>query len=242
MKKRKNSNGIGLYVAISLVAIALFVTTVGVSAGVSFQQLLANAIADRVSGDVVNGLNFDTSEVELGAAAGTDYYNPVQFHEGVYPTVHVDASFPATSTKNIVGGEAQDDIAFFYASRDLVCDKVWLDITSAVGTGGPAYSFSVGTTTKTGESWVSTSTATLIASTTVATTATSDNKGIFAFSNQTAPGTYYTGQTGNASSSLFVLNAGEYLVANYKTHSATSSGSWTYSNARAVLNANCWTR
>ncbi len=158
-------------------------------------------------------------------------------------------SYTASTTLNVDtdGTNPIDDIAYYTnTGSDLICNEVWLDPT--VASGLLTYSFSVGTTTLTtdGVSWTTTSTGTIIASTTVATTATFVNKTNGNFDNQARPGSYYTKtNSGSASSTLFLLRNGESLVARWKPFNATSSASFTSDggfNAAGYFNANCWLR
>ena len=246
MKKTKKQLVIRNKVLMISLVVVIGLVAVGASANQSFKQLLADAVASIIAPEIVADLDLSEPDEVLGAFSGTDVYYPVQFHEGTYTTMHQDVAFPASSTLNVVtDGQAQDGIASFYASRDLICDEIWLDIKTAIGTSASNYSFSAGTTTVTGSSYAATNTDSLIASTTVELTDNSENLGMFALSNKVNPGTAYAVTTngGNFSSStLMVIKSGETILFNYKSMNATSSDGFRENDAKATAHANCYTR
>ena len=75
MKIRKN-NGIK-YVAISLALVIVF-GAVGVSANVSFKQLLADAVAKVIAPQIAEDL--EEGDINLGAFPGPDIYSDVNVH------------------------------------------------------------------------------------------------------------------------------------------------------------------
>ena len=242
MKKAQNKNGI-IYVAISLVA----VLTVGGFIVRAYSGGEPTTVIENqtVAGDYIADSQISEVPGEIVGGMATDVYYPVQFHEGLYTTVSPDIARRASSTLNVAstGDDAVDALAFIYASQDLICDETWLDVKTAVGTGSVGFAFRVGTTTKTaGGSWTNTSTATIIASSTVANTFTSENGGMNSLSNRglNLLGSGYITTTGT--STLFLLKAGEYLVANYNTINATSSGTFAESNLAGTFHSNCWHR
>lgn len=210
---RKN-NGI-FYVAISLVAV--FALVVVVNANVSLKQLVANAIADRVSNSYTN----QTEDDVLGVQSGTDLtvdnltYGPAR-------SVRLNFSAGATTTPGALG-------RIYNSGPAKVCSKVELDITTGSTTGGAlgggaGLAFSVTTSTgRTVGNGVG-----LIATTTLPTSTTN------LLNNVDDAGT--NGQDS------WVLGQGEYILAQFDTATDVTASSTAYTTMAGYLYVDCHER
>lgn len=135
----------------------------------------------------------------------------------------------ATSSLNVYlenGRDRVDSVARWTntTGKTLICSDAQMPIFSASGTW--TYSMGVGTTTRStdGTSWTNTTTATLVASTTMANTSSVFANNFNLFTTNGNAGSYFTkGLYGTPTTTEFTLKNGTSIVGWIKTINATSS-------------------
>ena len=176
-KTRQNKYIVGLLV--SLVVFSAF-GLIAKAAGGSFWDKVAQYVGLGIANKVNVPDNFVeevTNDVTLGANAGTDVYNKMNFHAGfLSPMTFIVPLSWTGGTTTPAGGETLRKVIGSITNTErgnststLLCRDVVVDMQVARG----VYhgTFTVGTTTKSGDvSYTASSTASLIASTEVATT------------------------------------------------------------------------
>jgi len=238
-KIKKTNNGI-FYVVISLF-VMFSILFAGTSILYAYAVSQTQYIETYNYNEAISQTEPTEPDVNLGGFPGPDIYQPMQFHDTVVlsPSIRKQLSFKPTSSLNLFEGHSRDAMASYgnFSGKDLYCDRVSIDLTSAFG--DLTSSFSVGTTTLVGLSWTNTTTATLMASTSVAKADYTESLIVGTLSKSITPGS-------NGGANIpFLIKHGEYVVANATFYNATRSEDFLSSygmNAAGYLNANCWYR
>ena len=219
-KKTKKNLERYKYAILASVAVVLIGGISVVAANVSLKQLIADKAGEILGNNLSEQMAEEPEDISLGAIPTPDIYNKMYFHDGFIAKsgIHIDLQQIATTTA------ANPAAAGYWCNNTnqvLLVNSNWhLDVETANGLWGS--NWTVGTTTKSGDnSLTATSTATLMASTAIAASAT----GFYDRDTRTALGTYYDGG-GNATTTPFLLDKNVCIVV-YSDHgSATSSDSY----------------
>lgn len=151
-------------------------------------------------------------------------------------TPAVNTYYSITESLDLTGtstakGASQNIVAYYWnTGSDKIVDYVAIDLTTQLGLWTASFQCSTSTWVSNleGFSLSGTTTAGIIASSTVAATYDTGDAGIFVLDNRTKPGaSYKINDMGAASSTAFLLKHNEVLFCTWTPFGATSSDSFT---------------